>query len=89
MTDSVYVNSDRSKVVPEGSPEAAYRIHTKEAKRLGILKEPKANKIVEKDFAAAVNVPTATASATNVEPEQPEPNGDKPKRTYTRRATKD
>ena len=68
MTESVYVNRDRSKIVEEGSPEAAYRLHAKDAKRLGLVKEPKANKVVE--------------------PEQPEPNGDAPKRTYTRRATK-
>ena len=50
MTESVYVNSDRSKVVEEGSPEAAYRIHTKEAKRLGLLKAaPKATKVVDPD----------------------------------------
>jgi hypothetical protein len=65
MTESVYVNAAKDKVVPEG-PEAAYKIHAKEAKRLGLLTEqPKANKIVE--------------------PEQPEPNGDKPKRTYARK----
>ncbi|MCA1788442.1 MAG: hypothetical protein LC667_00915 [Thioalkalivibrio sp.] len=70
MTESVYVNRDRSRVVGEGSPEAAWKIHAKEAKRLGLLSEqPKANKIVE--------------------PEQLAPNGDAPKRTYTRRATKD
>ena len=48
MTESVYVNRDRSKVVEEGSPDAAYRIHTKEAKRLGLLKDaPKGTKVVE------------------------------------------
>jgi hypothetical protein len=47
MTESVYVNAARDKIVEPG-PEAAYRIHVKEAKRLGLLKEqPKANKIVE------------------------------------------
>lgn len=67
MTESVYVNAARDKVVPEG-PDAAYKIHAKEAKRLGLIKEqPKANKVVE----------------------EPELNGDVPKRTYTRRATKD
>ena len=37
MTDSVYVNRDQTRVVPEGSPEAAYRIHRAEAERRGIL----------------------------------------------------
>ena len=46
MTESVFVNRDRSKVVEEGSPEAAHKIHLKEAKRLGLLKEkPKAQKV--------------------------------------------
>lgn len=68
MTESVYVNAAKDRVVPEG-PEAAYKIHAKEAKRLGLLNEqPKANKVFE--------------------PEQPESNGDRPKRTYTRRAQK-
>lgn len=53
MTEAVYVNADRSKVVDEDSPEAAYRIHTKEAKRLGLLKERKtANKDVDADVRA-------------------------------------
>lgn len=48
MTESVYVNSDRSKVVEAGSPEAAYKVHVKEAKRLGLIKEPpKGTKVVE------------------------------------------
>lgn len=68
MTEGVYVNRDRTKVVEKDSPESAYWLHLKDAKRLGLLKERKANKVVE--------------------PEQPETNGDAPKRTY-RRATKD
>lgn len=48
MTDSVYVNADRTQVVDENDPKAAYKIHLKEAKRLGLLKEaPKGTKVVE------------------------------------------
>lgn len=68
MTESVYLNRDRTKIVPEGSPEAAWKVHAKDAKRL-LNEAPKGTKVVE--------------------PQQPEPNGDTPKRTYTRRATKD
>ena len=44
MTESVYVNKDRSKVVDESSPEAAYKVHRKEAERLGLIRKdaPKA-----------------------------------------------
>ena len=49
MTEGVYVNAAKDKIVEFG-PEAAYRIHRKDAERLGLLKdEPKANKIVEPD----------------------------------------
>lgn len=41
MTASVYVNRDMSRVVPEGSPEAAFRIHRSEAERRGLLTEAK------------------------------------------------
>lgn len=43
MSRGVYVTADRSRTVPEGSPEAAYRIHLEEARRLGLLEddEPK------------------------------------------------
>ena len=48
MTDSVYLNRDRSKVVEADSPEAAWKVHVKDAKRLGLLKEaPKGTKVVE------------------------------------------
>ena len=39
MTESVYVNADRTKVVSEGSADAAFRIHRKEAARLGLVKD--------------------------------------------------
>jgi hypothetical protein len=39
MTESVYVNKDRSKVVDESSPEAAFKIHRKEAEKAGLLKK--------------------------------------------------
>ena len=39
MTAGVYVNADRTKIVPEGSPEAAYWIHETVAARLGLLRK--------------------------------------------------
>lgn len=47
MTESVYVNAAKDKIVQPG-PDAAYRIHAKEAKRLGLLKDkPEATKVIE------------------------------------------
>lgn len=58
MTESVYVNSDRSKIVEEGSPDAAYRIHLKDAKRLGLVADrPKGTKIVEEPKAKSNGTP--------------------------------
>lgn len=37
MTDNVYVNADRSKVVPESAPGKKYQMSRKEAVRLGLL----------------------------------------------------
>jgi hypothetical protein len=37
MTAGVYVNATRTRIVPEGSPEAAYRIHVTVAEKLGLL----------------------------------------------------
>lgn len=39
MTESVYVNRDRSRIVPGGDPDAAWKIHRSEADKLGLLKE--------------------------------------------------
>ena len=74
MTDMVFVNADRTKVVKEGSPDAAMQLHRKEAERLGLLKESKAKsddapagtKIVPDGEATATteNAPTATRSTT-------------------------
>ena len=42
MTAGVWVNRDRTRVVPEGSPEAAFRLHLRDAERLGLqLEEPR------------------------------------------------
>jgi hypothetical protein len=67
MTESVYVNSDLSKIVPEGDPKAAYRIHLDEAKRRGLLDETKANKIVESPNGDAPAKRTYTRRATKNE----------------------
>lgn len=37
MTAKVYVNADRSAIVPEGSAEAAMQLHVRDAKRLGLV----------------------------------------------------
>ena len=37
MTDHVYLNRDRSKVVPKGSVEAKWQVSRKEAHALGLL----------------------------------------------------
>lgn len=37
MTESLYVNADWSALVPAGSPEAAFGITPKDAKRRGLL----------------------------------------------------
>lgn len=37
MTAKVYVNRDRTMVVPEGSAEAAMQLHVREAQRLGLV----------------------------------------------------
>lgn len=37
MTDKVFVNADRSRVVPPGSVEAAMQVHREEAVKLGLL----------------------------------------------------
>ena len=37
MTEKVFVNADRSKVVPAGSAEAAMQIYRSEAKKLGLV----------------------------------------------------
>ncbi|MEO5965218.1 MAG: hypothetical protein ABIR11_07110 [Candidatus Limnocylindrales bacterium] len=37
MTARVFVNADRSKIVPEGSTQAAFAIHVKEARKLGLV----------------------------------------------------
>lgn len=59
MTDKVYVNADRTAIVPEGSAEAAMQLHVRDAKRLGLIvpdakpqarrvpEEPEGTKIVE------------------------------------------
>lgn len=36
MTASVYVNRGRTRVVPEGSPEAAFRVHVNDLARMGL-----------------------------------------------------
>lgn len=46
MSDNVYVNRDRSKVVPAGSSEAKWQISREEAVRLGLLES--AEKPVQK-----------------------------------------
>ena len=37
MSDNVYVNRDRSQVVPKGSADAKWQISRKEAKALGLV----------------------------------------------------
>ena len=37
MTDNVFLNRDKSKVVPAGSVEAKWQVPRKEAVRLGLL----------------------------------------------------
>ena len=37
MTDNVYLNRDRTKVVPPGSIEAKWQVPRKEAVKLGLL----------------------------------------------------
>ena len=39
MTDNVYVNADRTKVVPEYAVGKKWQISRKEAVRLGLLKD--------------------------------------------------
>lgn len=56
MTAGVYVNADKTKIVPEGSVEAAYRIHVTVAEKLGLLR-PEA-KEVPKPADKAVRRPT-------------------------------
>ena len=55
MTESVYVTKDRSKVVDEASPEAAFKIHRKDAERLGLIR---------KDAPAPAPKPAATPRRT-------------------------
>ncbi len=40
MTDNVYLNRDRTRVVPAGSVEAKWQISRKEAHELGLLDSP-------------------------------------------------
>ncbi|HSW43164.1 MAG TPA: hypothetical protein VLM76_11705 [Patescibacteria group bacterium] len=47
MTAGVWVNRDRTRVVPEGSPEAAFRLHLRDAQRLGLL-EPEDRKMARR-----------------------------------------
>ena len=48
LEETIHVNADKSKVVPEDSPEAAYQLATKgkripmeQARALGLVKAPK------------------------------------------------
>jgi hypothetical protein len=41
MTAGVWVTADQTRVVPEGSPEAAFRLHLRDAERLGLIKTEK------------------------------------------------
>lgn len=36
MTAAVYLNREKTAIVPEGSPEAAFRVHVRDADRLGL-----------------------------------------------------
>ena len=41
MTDNVYLNRDRTKVVPKGSVEAKWQVPRAEAVKLGLLESDK------------------------------------------------
>lgn len=41
MTESVSLNKARTQVVPDDSPDAAWKIHRKDAERLGLIKPVK------------------------------------------------
>lgn len=54
VEETIYVNSDKSAVVPEGSPDAAWQLATKgkripmeQARALGLVKAPKKAKEAE------------------------------------------
>lgn len=48
MTAGVYVNATKDRIVPQGSPEAAFRIHVSVAEKLGLLPEKAAIKELPK-----------------------------------------
>lgn len=63
MTESVFVNADRTKVVDEGSRDAAYKIHLKDAVRLGLVKAKKAEEPAPVASADVKIPPRATSRA--------------------------
>lgn len=64
MTAKVFVNADRSKVVPEGSTEAAFSLHVKEARKLGLVSEKVAKAAEEAEPAGEPSVEALENTAT-------------------------
>lgn len=65
MTRGVYVDRTRTRVVPEGSPEAAFRIHLDDARRLGIdVDEMPSDKQAKRPFDKMRRVRADKGSAT-------------------------
>jgi len=75
MTDNVYLNRDRTKVVPAGSFEAKWQVSRKEAHDLGLLDSPDKPIQERRTDQARRSEPTAEAVPTAA-----------PKRKYTKKA---
>lgn len=63
MTARVFVNADRSKIVPEGSIQAAFAIHVKEARKLGLVSAKAADEADKPEIEAS---PEAVANTAKV-----------------------
>lgn len=64
MTARVFLNAERSAIVEEGSAEAAFSIHVKDAKKLGLLSDKAAAAAEAKpDVAEAPEADTEQAMA--------------------------
>ena len=62
MTASVYLDKSKSRVVDEGSPEAAWKISVKDAQRLGLVKKSAAPAPAETSATADLKIPRRATS---------------------------
>ncbi len=63
MTDNVYLNRDRTKVVPAGSAGAKWQISRKEADALGLIDKPAQRTETTTDTRATEAKPKSTKKA--------------------------